>query len=181
MILRLLQIRVVSNVWTEVITIVPVRSILCDVVESDGPVRSAQRSSLGGVVEQPGGILSEHLRDTSAALILHLQFHIYLFIMFQRTIFRQAQAARSILSTSPSTASLALRRTTQQRLPALRPFAPQTSRFFSTEKETKEGENAEAEAENTDAAKLEAKEREVIELKVPTFPVKLPASEVGTE
>ncbi|KAJ5318874.1 hypothetical protein MYU51_012433 [Penicillium brevicompactum] len=87
--------------------------------------------------------------------------------MFQRTIFRQAQAARSILSTSPSTASLALRRTTQQRMPALRPFAPQTSRFFSTEKETKEGENAEAEAEaeNTDAKKLEAKEREVIELK----------------
>lgn len=91
--------------------------------------------------------------------------------MFQRTILRQAQAARSILPTSPSTASLALRRTTQQRLPALRPFAPQTSRFFSTEKETKEGENAEAEAENTDAKKLEAKEREVIELKVSTFPV----------
>jgi molecular chaperone GrpE len=91
--------------------------------------------------------------------------------MFQRTILRQAQAARSVLSTSsPSTASLALRRTTQQqRLPALRPFAPQTTRFYSTEKEAKEGENAETEAENSDAKKLEAKEREVIELKVRTF------------
>jgi len=92
--------------------------------------------------------------------------------MFQRTILRQAQAARSILSTSsPSTASLALRRTTQQRLPALRPFAPRTTRFYSTEKEAKEGENAEAEAEDSDAKKLEAKEREVIDLKVRTFPV----------
>jgi molecular chaperone GrpE len=89
--------------------------------------------------------------------------------MFQRTILRQAQAARSILSTSsPSTASLALRRTTQQRLPALRPFAPQTTRFYSTEKEA---EKAETEAEDSDAKKLEAKEREVIELKVRIVPV----------
>lgn len=106
--------------------------------------------------------------DVSASLNSHLQFLILLFIMFQRAIFRQAQASRSILSTSPSTASLALRRTTQQRLPALRPFAPRTSRFYSTEKEAKEGENAEAETEITDAQKLEAKEREVIDLKVQT-------------
>ncbi|KOS41136.1 hypothetical protein ACN38_g8007 [Penicillium nordicum] len=89
--------------------------------------------------------------------------------MFQRTILRQAQAARSILSTSsPSTASLALRRTTQQaRLPAIRPFAPRSTRFYSSEtKEAAEAENAEnAEAEDPVKKELEQKTKESIEFK----------------
>ncbi|KUM56891.1 hypothetical protein ACN42_g10313 [Penicillium freii] len=88
--------------------------------------------------------------------------------MFQRTILRQAQAARSILSTSsPSTASLALRRTTQARLPAIRPFAPRSTRFYSTEtKEATEAENAEnAEAEDPVKKELEQKTKESIEFK----------------
>ncbi|KAJ5405466.1 hypothetical protein N7465_006750 [Penicillium sp. CMV-2018d] len=89
--------------------------------------------------------------------------------MFQRTILRQAQAARSILSaSSPSTASLALRRTTQQaRLPAIRPFAPRSTRFYSTEtKEATEAENAEnAEAEDPVKKELEQKTKESIEFK----------------
>ncbi|KAJ5129405.1 uncharacterized protein N7515_005444 [Penicillium bovifimosum] len=91
--------------------------------------------------------------------------------MFQRTIFRQAQAARSILSTSPSTASLALRRTTQQpRLPAIRPFTPRSTRFYSTEtKEKTESETAEAteatEAEDPIKKELEQKTKEAIEFK----------------
>lgn len=97
--------------------------------------------------------------------------------MFQRTILRQAQAARSILSTSsPSTASLALRRTTQQaRLPAIRPFAPRSTRFYSTEtKEATEAENAEnAEAEDPVKKELEQKTKESIEFKVSYFPVLL--------
>lgn len=95
--------------------------------------------------------------------------------MFQRTILRQAQAARSILSTSsPSTASLALRRTTQQpRLPAIRPFAPRSTRLYSTEtKEATEAENAEnAEAEDPVKKELEQKTKEAIEFKVSYFPV----------
>ncbi|CAI7664181.1 hypothetical protein N7455_010010 [Penicillium solitum] len=89
--------------------------------------------------------------------------------MFQRTILRQAQAARSILSTSsPSTASLALRRTTQQaRLPAIRPFAPRSTRLYSTEtKEATEAESAEnAEAEDPVKKELEQKTKEAIEFK----------------
>lgn len=89
--------------------------------------------------------------------------------MFQRTILRQAQAARSILSpSSPSTASLALRRTTQQaRLPVIRPFAPQSTRLYSTEtKEATEAENAEnAEAEDPVKKELEQKTKESIEFK----------------
>ncbi|KAJ5603640.1 hypothetical protein N7537_006596 [Penicillium hordei] len=89
--------------------------------------------------------------------------------MFQRTILRQAQAARSILSaSSPSTASLALRRTTQQaRLPAIRPFAPRSTRLYSTEtKEATEAENAEnAEAEDPVKKELEQKTKESIEFK----------------
>ncbi|KAJ5196333.1 hypothetical protein N7449_006812 [Penicillium cf. viridicatum] len=89
--------------------------------------------------------------------------------MFQRTILRQAQAARSILSTSsPSTASLALRRTTQQaRLPVIRPFAPRSTRLYSTEtKEATEAENAEnAEAEDPVKKELEQKTKESIEFK----------------
>ncbi|KAJ5506336.1 hypothetical protein LT330_004436 [Penicillium expansum] len=89
--------------------------------------------------------------------------------MFQRTILRQAQAARSILTTStPSTASLALRRTTQQaRLPAIRPFAPRSTRLYSTEtKEATEAETAEnAEAEDPVKKELEQKTKEAIEFK----------------
>lgn len=95
--------------------------------------------------------------------------------MFQRTILRQAQAARSILSTSsPSTASLALRRTTQQaRLPAIRPFAPRSTRLYSTEtKEATEAESAEnAEAEDPVKKELEQKTKEAIEFKVSYFPI----------
>ncbi|CAG8899289.1 unnamed protein product [Penicillium egyptiacum] len=95
--------------------------------------------------------------------------------MFQRTILRQAQAARSILSTSsPSTASLALRRTTQQpRLPAIRPFALRTTRLYSTEtkeaagaEKSENGENGEnAEAEDPVKKELEQKTKEAIEFK----------------
>ncbi|KAJ5835916.1 GrpE nucleotide exchange factor coiled-coil [Penicillium robsamsonii] len=88
--------------------------------------------------------------------------------MFQRTIFRQAQAARSILSTSPSTASLALRRTTQQpRIPAIRAFAPRSTRLYSTEtKQATETETAEnAEAEDPVKKELEQKTKESIEFK----------------
>ncbi|KAJ5237628.1 hypothetical protein N7489_007719 [Penicillium chrysogenum] len=92
--------------------------------------------------------------------------------MFQRTIFRQAQAARSILSaSSPSTASLALRRTTQQpRLPAFRPFAPRSTRLYSTDtKEAAEAEKTEngenAEAEDPVKKELEQKTKEAIEFK----------------
>ncbi|KAI1833938.1 hypothetical protein DTO006G1_299 [Penicillium roqueforti] len=97
--------------------------------------------------------------------------------MFQRTLLRQAQAARSILSTSsPSTASLALRRTTQQpRIPAIRPFVPRSTRLYSTE--TKEATEAEkekaeksestenAEAEDPIKKELEQKTKEAIEFK----------------
>ncbi|KAJ5899323.1 GrpE protein [Penicillium taxi] len=89
--------------------------------------------------------------------------------MFQRTILRQAQAARSVLaactSTSTSTASLRQTSRLQQRLPAaVRPFALQTSRFYSTE--TKEAEATEAETpEDALRKEVEAKNKEVIEMK----------------
>lgn len=98
--------------------------------------------------------------------------------MFQRTIFRQAQAARSALaaSTSTSTAPLAFRRTSQlqTRLPAAyRPFARPASRLYSTENngEKKEApQEAEAEAaENAEdpvRKELEEKNKEIIDLKV---------------
>lgn len=95
--------------------------------------------------------------------------------MFQRTILRQAKAARSILSTSSSTAPLALRRTTQQqRLPAFRPLAPQSTRLYSTE--TKEAAKEGAEAENGEVEdpvkkELEQKTKEAIEFKVCHFPI----------
>ncbi|KAJ5773017.1 GrpE nucleotide exchange factor coiled-coil [Penicillium paradoxum] len=88
--------------------------------------------------------------------------------MFQRTILRQAQAARSILSTSTSsTAPLALRWTQQSRVPAFRQFAPQSARLYSTEnKETPEAEKAEnAEAEDPVKKELEQKTKEAIEFK----------------
>ncbi|KAJ5380549.1 GrpE protein [Penicillium cataractarum] len=97
--------------------------------------------------------------------------------MFQRTIFRQAQAARSALtaSTSTSAAPLALRRTTrlQSQLPtAMRPFAPQPARrFYSTENNgekkeaANEGEAAENAEEDPVRKELEEKKKEVTDLK----------------
>ncbi|KAJ5460476.1 GrpE protein [Penicillium daleae] len=97
--------------------------------------------------------------------------------MFQRTIFRQAQAARSVLtaSTSTSAAPLALRRTTrlQSQLPAaMRPFAPQPARrFYSTENNGEkkeaapEGETAENAEEDPVRKELEEKKKEVTDLK----------------
>lgn len=103
--------------------------------------------------------------------------------MFQRTLLRQVQAARSVLATSSSTSSapLALRRTSQfqTRLPAaVRPFAPQPfARSYSTE--NKEAEATEtAEAEDPVKKQLEAKEKEVIELKVFTY--FLPSTSLAT-
>lgn len=97
--------------------------------------------------------------------------------MFQRTIFRQAQAARSVLAASSSTsiAPLALRRTSQlqTRLPAAyRPFARQpTSRFYSTEnqgeqKEASQEAGAAENAEDSVSKELEEKKKEIIDLKV---------------
>lgn len=97
--------------------------------------------------------------------------------MFQRTMFRQAQAVRSALATAPSTssASLALRRTSQlqSRLPAaVRPFTPKLmSRFYSTENNG-DKKDASSEAENAEdvvAKELEEKKKEIIELKVWSF------------
>ncbi|KAJ5688739.1 GrpE protein [Penicillium macrosclerotiorum] len=99
--------------------------------------------------------------------------------MFQRTFFRQAQAARSVLtaSTSTSAAPLALRRTTrlQSQLPsALRPFAPQPARrFYSTENnaEKKEASQDAEASEKGEAAEdpilkeLEEKKKESADLK----------------
>ncbi|KAJ5317062.1 hypothetical protein PENANT_c030G08076 [Penicillium antarcticum] len=85
--------------------------------------------------------------------------------MFQRSIFRQAKAARSVISSS-SPASQALRQTTQSRVPAIRAFAPQTIRSYSTEKEAKEASEAQnGEAENPIQKELDEKNKEVIELK----------------
>ncbi|OQE16479.1 hypothetical protein PENSTE_c024G06605 [Penicillium steckii] len=95
--------------------------------------------------------------------------------MFQRTLLRQSQAARSVLKTSSSAIStpLALRRTSrlQTQLPAVaRPFAPQPARrFYSTEGEkkdaTKEGENAEATEEDPVTKENSDLKKEVLELK----------------
>lgn len=115
----------------------------------------------------------------SASIVISSQLFNLILIMFQRTLLRQAQAARSVLAASTSTsAPLALRRTTrlQSRMPAApRPFAPQPlSRFYSTENngEQKEapqeaGENAEA--EDPSCKELEDKKKEIVELKVLTF------------
>lgn len=130
----------------------------------------------------PGAIAftSDHLLlCVSASIVLIFQLSNLILIMFQRTLLRQAQAARSVLAASTSTsAPLALRRTTrlQSRMPTTRrPFAPQfMSRFYSTENngEQKEaskegGENAEA--EDPLSKELEEKEKEIIEMKVLNF------------
>ncbi|KAE8147743.1 GrpE-domain-containing protein [Aspergillus avenaceus] len=92
--------------------------------------------------------------------------------MFQRTILRQAQAARSLLSTrSTTTAPLAVRRTSQLQPQSLRPLARfPAARSYSTEnksEETKPEEKKENGAAETDdvASKLEKKEKEVVDLK----------------
>ncbi|KAF7718244.1 Uncharacterized protein PECH_002059 [Penicillium ucsense] len=98
--------------------------------------------------------------------------------MFQRTVFRQALAARSAMtaaSSSTSTAPLALRRTArlQSQLPtALRPFSPQPARrFYSTENNgekkeaTQEGESEVKTEEDPVRKELEEKKKEVTELK----------------
>ncbi|KAJ5226017.1 GrpE protein [Penicillium chermesinum] len=95
--------------------------------------------------------------------------------MFQRTLFRQAQAVRSALAASTSTAAapLPLRQTSrlQTRLPTAVPLLP----LYSTETKeatqdatkdaSKEGESAESEAEDPVQKELEAKNKEIIELK----------------
>ncbi|KAL4938699.1 hypothetical protein BDV06DRAFT_200361 [Aspergillus oleicola] len=94
--------------------------------------------------------------------------------MFKRTLLRQAQASRSLLSVrSASTAPLAIRRTSQfQQSQLLRPFARlPTARCYSTEnkaengdKEQKEGAESEA-AEDPVTKELEEKKKEVVDLK----------------
>ncbi|KAL2825151.1 GrpE-domain-containing protein [Aspergillus cavernicola] len=93
--------------------------------------------------------------------------------MFKRMLLRQAQASRSLLSVrSASTAPLAIPRTSQFQPQLLRPFARRpTSRYYSTENKTEDGEKQEnggAESEATEdpvTQELEAKKKEVIELK----------------
>ncbi|KAL4760165.1 mitochondrial nucleotide exchange factor MGE1 [Aspergillus foveolatus] len=99
--------------------------------------------------------------------------------MFKRTLFRQAQASRALLSVrSASTAPLAVRQPSQFQPQLLRPFARiPTARCYSTENKTEtQTENGEKEqkdngAESTETAEdqcqkeLEEKKKEVIELK----------------
>ena len=97
--------------------------------------------------------------------------------MFQRTLLRQAQAARQVLAASPSTSAPLARRASQfqTRLPtAVRPFAPQPfSRFYSTEKDAAQ-ESESAETEDSSKKELEDKDKQIIELKVrPTLRLSL--------
>lgn len=95
--------------------------------------------------------------------------------MFKRTLLRQAQASRSLLSVrSASTTPLNACRTPQLQPQLLRPFAAfPTARCYSTEngkengnKEQKEnGAEAEA-AEDPVTKELEEKRKEVVDLKV---------------
>ncbi|KAE8355298.1 GrpE-domain-containing protein [Aspergillus coremiiformis] len=96
--------------------------------------------------------------------------------MLQRTILRQAQATRSLLSVrSMSSAPLTLRRTSQFQPQFLRPLARlPVVRNYSTENKTEEGkqeekkENGESESQSPEdsvRAELEKKEKEVIDLK----------------
>ncbi|KAL2794682.1 GrpE-domain-containing protein [Aspergillus keveii] len=89
--------------------------------------------------------------------------------MFQRTLLRQAQASRSLLSVrSASTAPFAVPRTSQLQPQLLRPFVRlPTARCYSTENKAENGnaaETAEA-AEDPVAKELEEKKKEVVELK----------------
>lgn len=102
------------------------------------------------------------------------------FKMFKRTLLRQAQASRSLLSVrSASTAPLAIPRTSQFQPQVLRPFARfPTARCYSTENKTENGDKQQKEngAETSEAAEdpvtkeLEEKRKEVIELKVINSP-----------
>ncbi|KAL5365909.1 GrpE-domain-containing protein [Aspergillus floccosus] len=95
--------------------------------------------------------------------------------MFQRSILRQAQVARSLLSVrSTSTAPLAVRRTSQwqPQLTQFRPLAPRSAfRSYSTENQAAEGEKKEngaeeaKEAEDPVQKELEEKKKEVVDLK----------------
>ncbi|KAJ5716108.1 GrpE protein [Penicillium malachiteum] len=88
--------------------------------------------------------------------------------MFQRSVFRQVQAARSALTASSSTsASLAVRRTSQlqTRLPAARPFTQPFSRFYSTEKEAPKEAEAAENAEDSVQKQLEEKDKQIVDLK----------------
>jgi molecular chaperone GrpE len=90
--------------------------------------------------------------------------------MFQRTLLRQAQASRSLLSVrSVSTAPFAVPRTSQLQTQLLRPFARlPTARCYSTENKAENGNAAESPeaAEDPIAKELEEKKQEVVELKV---------------
>ncbi|KAL4920159.1 GrpE-domain-containing protein [Aspergillus aurantiobrunneus] len=95
--------------------------------------------------------------------------------MFKRTLLRQAQASRSLLSVrSTSTAPLAVRRTSQFQPQLLRPLTRlPTSRCYSTENKTENGDKEQKEngTESSEATEdpvtkeLEEKRKEVIELK----------------
>jgi molecular chaperone GrpE len=90
--------------------------------------------------------------------------------MFQRTLLRQAQASRSLLSVrSASTAPFAVPRTSQLQPQLLRPFVRlPTARCYSTENKAENGNAAESTeaAEDPVAKELEEKKKEVVELKV---------------
>ncbi|KAL3462880.1 GrpE-domain-containing protein [Aspergillus heterothallicus] len=89
--------------------------------------------------------------------------------MFKRTLLRQAQASRSLLSVrSASTSPLAVPRTSQFQPQLLRPFTRlPTARSYSTENKPENGEAAESTeaAEDPIAKELEDKKKEVVELK----------------
>ncbi|KAL3496033.1 GrpE-domain-containing protein [Aspergillus germanicus] len=89
--------------------------------------------------------------------------------MFQRTLLRQAQASRSLLSVrSASTAPFAVPRTSQLQPQLLRPFVRlPTARCYSTENKAENGNAAESTeaAEDPVAKELEEKKKEVVELK----------------
>ncbi|KAL4781611.1 GrpE-domain-containing protein [Aspergillus varians] len=94
--------------------------------------------------------------------------------MFKRTLIRQAQASRSLLSVrSASTAPLAVPRTSQFQPLLLRPFSRlPTARCYSTENKPENGDKEQkengAQSEATEdpiTKELEEKRKEVIELK----------------
>jgi molecular chaperone GrpE len=98
--------------------------------------------------------------------------------MFQRTFLRQAQAAKSVLSLrATSTTPSVIRRTSQlqPQLQSVRPFVRQpTYRFYSTENQTQNAEKTEAKeneaagesSEESLRKELEAKQKEIVDLKV---------------
>ncbi|KAL2828838.1 GrpE-domain-containing protein [Aspergillus pseudoustus] len=89
--------------------------------------------------------------------------------MFKRTLLRQAQTSRSLLSVrSTTTGPLAVPRTSQVQPKLLRPFTRlPNARYYSTENKTENAEGAESTeaAEDPFAKELEEKKKEVVELK----------------